>query len=176
IDVALKAAETGHMVFSTVHTTDAIRTIGRLVSVFPPLEQKMVRLRLADNLVSTISQRLIKRADGKGMTAAQEIMITNPSIAECIANPDLTGQMNEFIEKSRNIIDGKTTGGQTFDMHLTDLYLAKIITAETALTASSNPADFERSLLLAKAENSGDTGNVRLKTNSGIQLDRGSKS
>jgi twitching motility protein PilT len=176
IDIALKAAETGHMVFSTVHTTDAIRTIGRLISVFPASEQKMVRLRLADNLVSTISQRLIRRADGKGMVAAQEIMITNPSILECIANPDLTGQMNEFIEKSRNIIDGKTSGGQTFDMHLTDLYLAKIITADTALGASSNPADFERSLLLAKAEETGETGNIQLKTNSGIQLDRRSGS
>lgn len=173
IDIALKAAETGHMVFSTVHTTDAIRTIGRLISVFPPSEQKMVRLRLADNLVSTISQRLVKRADGKGMIAAQEIMLTNPSIAECIANPDLTGQMNEFIEKSRDLIGGKTMGGQTFDMHLTDLYLAKVITAETALEASSNPADFERNLLLAKAENKTDRDGVQLKSSSGIQLDRG---
>ena len=175
IDIALKAAETGHLVFSTVHTTDAIRTIGRLISVFPPTEQKMVRLRLADNLVSTISQRLVKRADGKGMVAAQEIMITNPAIAECIANPDLTGAMNEFIEKSRNIIAGKITGGQTFDMHLTDLYIAKIITAETALEASSNPADFERSLLLAKAGVGGTSLNGSSKADLGIQLDRKSE-
>jgi twitching motility protein PilT len=177
IDVALKAAETGHMVFSTVHTTDAIRTIGRLVSVFPPSEQKNVRMRIADNLVSTVSQRLVRRADGKGMIAAQEIMVTTPSISECMANPDLTGQMNEFIEKSRNTVDGKISGGQTFDMHLTDLFRTQMITAETALEASTNPADFERNLLLAKAETeSGDTGQVQLRTNSSIQLGRGHSS
>src|SRR6202000_1649514 len=80
IDIALKAAETGHMVFSTVHTVDAVKTIGRLVAVFPPAEQKMVRLRLSENLTATISQRLVKRDDTKGMIAAQEIMINSAGI------------------------------------------------------------------------------------------------
>ena len=86
IGIALKAAETGHMVFSTVHTTDAIKTIGRLIAVFPPEEQRMIRMRLAENITATISQRLVKRADGKGMVAAQEIMIANTGIRECIAD------------------------------------------------------------------------------------------
>jgi len=142
IDIALKAAETGHMVFSTVHTTDAIKTIGRLVSVFPPNEQKMVRLRLADNLMATISQRLIKRADGKGMIAAQEIMVSNPGIQECIANPDLTNTMNDYISKSH-----ETSGGQTFEQHLVELYRSGTITVHEAKAAASNPQDFERNLM-----------------------------
>lgn len=142
IDIALKAAETGHMVFSTVHTTDAIKTIGRLVSVFPSDEQKMVRLRLADNLVSTISQRLIKRSDGKGLVAAQEIMVSNIAIQECIANPELTGGMNDYIFKSND-----STGGQTFEQHLAALYRERVITMKVAKEASSNPQDFERNIL-----------------------------
>lgn len=142
IDIALKAAETGHLVFSTVHTTDAIKTIGRLISVFPSEEQPIVRQRLADNLVSTVSQRLIKRADGKGMVAAQEIMITNMGIQECISDPDQTGAMNDYISKSKDV-----QGGQTFDQHLVELYHRGVITLADAKEASSNPTDFERNLM-----------------------------
>ncbi len=150
IDIALKAAETGHVVFSTVHTTDAIKTIGRLVAVFPPEEQHMVRLRLADNLTSTISQRLVKRADGKGLVAAQEIMISNLSIQECIAHPEKTSEMNDFISKSH---DPSGFGGQTFEQHLAQLYRAKIITLEEAKASSTNPQDFERNLMFGRNSN-----------------------
>jgi twitching motility protein PilT len=142
IDVALKAAETGHLVFSTVHTNDAIKTIGRLISVFPPEEQRMVRTRLADNLMATISQRLIKRADGKGSIAAQEIMISNKGIAECISDPDKTHEINDFITKSREL-----SGGQTFDQHLSELFLKKLITRDAAMENATSPADFERNLM-----------------------------
>jgi twitching motility protein PilT len=144
IDIALKAAETGHMVFSTVHTTDAIKTIGRLVAVFPPNEQQMVRLRLSDCLVGSISQRLITRADNKGRVCVQEIMVAYKAIQECIADPKLTGQMNDFISKSRDNL-----GSQTFDQHLADLYNQKVVTLEAAMEASTNPADFERNVMLA---------------------------
>jgi twitching motility protein PilT len=140
-DIALKAAETGHMVFSTVHTTDAAKTIGRLIAMFPPEEQRIARTRLADALVATVSQRLLKRADGQGLIPALEIMVNNTGIAECIANSELAGQMNDYIVKSYGV-----TGGQTFEQCLTDMYRKKMITLEEAMLASSNAADFERNL------------------------------
>jgi twitching motility protein PilT len=172
IDVALKAAETGHRVFSTVHTPDAMKTIGRLISVFPPNEQKMARLRFADNLKAIISQRLLKRNDKKGMIAAQEIMITNTGIQECIANPDLTNQMNEYISKSNN-----PSGGQTFDQHLIELYKSGTISLEEAKEASSHSQDFERNLLFQSNGSAGQkTGEVSSPKLSGlndvVQLER----
>jgi twitching motility protein PilT len=164
IDIAIKAAETGHLVFSTAHTNDAIKTIGRLISVFPPSEQKMVRMRLSENLVSTISQRLIPRASGKGMVAGQEIMISNGGIAECIANPEMTGQMNDFIQKSYQA-DG--SGGRTFEQHLVQLYLDKVITMESAMAFSTNPSDFQRNLMYG-SKGTGDTP----KMDDDLQLDR----
>ena len=177
IDIALKAAETGHLVFSTVHTTDAIKTIGRLVAVFPPGEQKMVRLRLADNLVATVSQRLVKRSDRPGMIAAQEIMMTNVGIQECISDPELTGTMNDLIAKSHTphadaISD---SGGQTFEQHLAALYRKKVLTMDAAKEASSNPQDFERNLLFGATSQGGAVGDQHapLKgVNETITLDR----
>jgi twitching motility protein PilT len=153
IDIALKAAETGHMVFSTVHTTDAIKTIGRLIAVFPPNEQKMVRIRLADNLMSTISQRLLKKADGKGVVVAQEIMVTNAGIQECIMNPDLTGTMNDLITRSH-----ETSGGQTFEQHLAHLFRSGTISLEEAKSASTNPQDFERNIMFGSGSASSGAG------------------
>lgn len=162
IDVALKAAETGHMVLSTVHTTDAIKTIGRLISVFPAEEQRMVRIRLADNLSATVSQRLVKCADNKGMIAAQEIMIVNAGIQECIANADQTGEINDYITKS-----SETLGGQTFEQHLVDLYRRGIITIEAAKEAASNASDFERNLMYGAGSPEQPEGAGRTKTSPG---------
>jgi twitching motility protein PilT len=141
IDIALKAAETGHLVFSTVHTTDAPKTVSRLIAVFPPEEQAMVRIRLAETLQAVISQRLLPRADGAGRCAACEIMRQTKSIQECISDPDKTDEMKDYIEKGREMY-----GMQTFDQHLTQLYLANTITLETAMHAATSPADFERNL------------------------------
>jgi twitching motility protein PilT len=165
IDVALKAAETGHLVFSTVHTTDAVKTIGRLVSVFPSDEQRMARLRLADNLVATISQRLVKRADGRGVVAAQEIMIANAGIQECIADPARTGEINDYIQKSREL-----SGGQTFDQHLAELYQAGVITLNAAKEASSNASDFERNLMYGATAKGAETRH-RMDEAGAIQLE-----
>ncbi|MBI3558495.1 MAG: PilT/PilU family type 4a pilus ATPase [Deltaproteobacteria bacterium] len=153
IDIALKAAETGHMVFSTVHTQDAAKTIGRLISVFKPEEQRMVRQRLADNLAATISQRLLKRNDGKGLIAAQEIMVVNTSIKECIEDSEKTGSINEYIQKSREM-----TGGQTFDQHLAELYTAGVVSLESALEAATNANDFQRNLSYASSSVSAGSG------------------
>ena len=141
IDIALKAAETGHLVFSTVHTTDAAKTVGRLVSVFPAEEQTMVRMRIADSLRATVSQRLLPRADGKGRAAAVEIMVGTKTVQEYIRDPARTGGLKDVIEKGRD-----NYGMQSFDQHLTQLYRQQVITLDTARSAASNPADFERAL------------------------------
>jgi twitching motility protein PilT len=141
IDIAIKAAETGHMVFSTVHTTDAPKTISRLISVFEPAEQSALRGRLAETLQAVISQRLLPRADGAGRVVACEIMRHTKSIQECIADPEKTDQMKDYMEKGKELY-----GMQTFDQHLTELYLNKIIDLETAKSAATSPADFERNL------------------------------
>jgi twitching motility protein PilT len=141
IDIALKASETGHMVFSTVHTTDASKTIGRLVSVFPAEEQQTVRYRLADNLRATISQRLLPRSDVKGRAVAAEIMVVTKTVQEYIRDPERTGGLKDVIEKGRS-----QYGMQSFDQHLTELYRGGMISLETATDAASNPADFQRAL------------------------------
>jgi twitching motility protein PilT len=141
VDIALKAAETGHLVLATVHTTDAVKTIGRLLSFFPGDEHQTVRSRLAECLKATISQRLLPKADGVGMALAMEIMIQTKSIQEYIMDGSKTGGIKDVIEKGRS-----TYGSQSFDQHLTQLYKNKVITLEVARAAASNPADFERAL------------------------------
>lgn len=141
IDIALKAAETGHLVFSTVHTVDASTTISRLVSVFPAEEQYGVRMRLADNLVGSVSQRLLSRADGRGRVLAQEIMVQTANISEHIRDADKTAGLKDVLEKGND-----TYGMQTFDQHITHLYKSKVITEEVAKAAATNSADFERAL------------------------------
>ncbi|HXH30368.1 MAG TPA: PilT/PilU family type 4a pilus ATPase [Bacteriovoracaceae bacterium] len=142
ISIALKAAETGHLVFGTVHTTDALSTIGRLISMFPPEEQNVVRTRISDNLHATISQRLLKTIDGKGRVAAQEIMINNPGIKEAILDPHKTKEIYTYIEKGRN-----TSGAQSFDQHITSLYKDGLISMDEAKSNATKPEDFERNLM-----------------------------
>ncbi len=142
ISIALKAAETGHLVFGTVHTTDALSTIGRLISMFPPEEQSVVRVRIADNLHATISQRLLKTKDGKGRVAAQEIMLNNPGIKESILDPAKTKEIYTYIEKGKN-----SSGAQSFDQHITQLYKDGLITMEEAKGNATKPDDFERNLM-----------------------------
>jgi twitching motility protein PilT len=141
IDIAIKAAETGHLVLSTVHTTDAPRTISRILSVFDPSEQASARLRLSETLLAVISQRLLQKADGNGRAVACEIMRKTKTIQECVADPSKMHMIKEYIEKGREHYQM-----QTFDQHLTDLYRAKVITMETAKEAATSPADFERNL------------------------------
>jgi len=148
IGIALKAAETGHLVFGTVHTTDALNTIGRLISMFPPEEQEAVRARISDNLYATVSQRLVKTTDGKGRVAAQEIMITSPGIKEAIADVSKISEIYTYIRKGK-----RGQGTQTFDQHLTDLFKANKITKEEAKANASSPEDFERNLMFGEEEN-----------------------
>jgi twitching motility protein PilT len=145
LDIALKAAETGHLVFSTVHTSDAMKTIGRLISLFPPSEQQSARVRLSDNLHAIISQRLVPTSSG-GKVVAQEILINNAGIADCILNEKKTFEIPGFIEKGREV-----SGMQTFDQHLAELVQNQVITVETALSYASNPNDFQRNLAFGSA-------------------------
>jgi twitching motility protein PilT len=141
IDIALKAAETGHLVLSTVHTTDAAKTVGRLVGTFPAEEQHGVRLRLADNLRGVVSQRLLPRKDGKGRAVAAEIMVSTKTVQEYVKDASKTAELKDVIEQGAD-----QYGMQSFDQHLTALLGNGEISLEVAKSAASNPADFERAL------------------------------
>ncbi|MEM1023378.1 MAG: PilT/PilU family type 4a pilus ATPase [Myxococcota bacterium] len=143
IDIGLKAAETGHLVFSTVHTNDASKTIGRLIDVFPAESQDAVRIRLADNLRATISQRLLRRSDGKGRVVAMEIMRATLTVQEMIKDPARTHEIKDYIERSKEMY-----GTQSFDQHLIELYQEGVISLEIAKSAATNPADFQRALFV----------------------------
>lgn len=137
IEIAITAAETGHLVMSTVHTLDAAETITRVVSAFPPFQQKQVRLQLGSILKGTISQRLVPRADGRGRVAAVEIMRCTGRIKELIEDKDRTKEISDAIA------DGYTSYGmQTFDQSLMMLLTKQLITYEEALRQASNPDDF----------------------------------
>jgi twitching motility protein PilT len=141
MDIALKAAETGHLVLSTLHTIDAPRTIQRIINSFELSEQLAIRLRLAEALRAVISQRLLRRNDAVGRIAVVEIMRNTLTIKDCIENPDKTGGILEFIASGRD-----QYGMQTFDQHLMELYTGKIISLETAKAAATSRSDFERNV------------------------------
>ncbi|HEY8141431.1 MAG TPA: PilT/PilU family type 4a pilus ATPase [Kofleriaceae bacterium] len=141
VDIALKASETGHMVFSTVHTPDASKTVNRLVSVFPAEEQQNVRYRLADSLKATVSQRLIPKPDGKGRIAACEIMIVTMTVQDYLRDPSRSGGLKDVIEQGHNQYHM-----QTFDQDLARLVREKKITFEAARQNASNPGDLERTM------------------------------
>jgi twitching motility protein PilT len=137
IEIALTAAETGHLVFSTLHTVDAAETITRIVTSFPTHQQPQVRLQLAGILKGVISQRLIPRKDGKGRVPAVEIMVSTARIRELIMDPTRFRELHEAISQGRD-----TYGMQTFDQSLLSLLNQGYITYEEALAQSSNPDDF----------------------------------
>jgi twitching motility protein PilT len=141
VDIALKAAETGHLVFSTVHTPDVAKTIGRLIGMFPSEEQQLVRLRLAESLRGIMSQRLVPRSDDDGMIVATELMRMTGMVEDAIRHQELTANIKDIIERSR-----EQYGMMSFDQSLTDLYKGGLITLKTAKRFSSNPGDFERAL------------------------------
>ncbi|MEX0935773.1 MAG: PilT/PilU family type 4a pilus ATPase [Gemmatimonadota bacterium] len=138
IDIALKAAETGHLVISTVHTQNAVQTLSRLIAVFDKSEQEMVRIRLSESLQAVVSQRLLPRADGPGRIVACEVMVVTGTIRDCIRDPDRTQEIADLIEEGR-----EHYGSQSFDQHLLDLVRDKQVTFKTAKAAATNPSDFD---------------------------------
>lgn len=141
VDIAMKAAETGHLLMSTLHTPDATTTIARMVAMFPPEEQEVARIRMADSLQAVISQRLLPRADGKGRAVAQEIMIATATIRDLIRDRNRVGEIKDYIEEGRD-----QYGMLSFDQCLMDLVESESVTFEAAVAAASNPADFELKL------------------------------
>ena len=141
VETALKAAETGHLVISTLHTPDAATTVGRLVAMFPPEQQEIARVRLAEALQGVVSQRLLPRADGHGRAAAVEIMICTDTARDLIKDPSLTSELHAYIRDARD-----QYGMQTFDQHLVDLVAGEVVTYETALAAATDPAHFAQQL------------------------------
>lgn len=138
IDTALTAAETGHLVLSTLHTVDAQETINRIVGVFPPYQQRQVRLQLSAVLKGVISQRLVPRADGKGRVPAVEVMVSTARVRELIDDKEKTKLLRDTIQNGY-----ETYGMQTFDQSLMKLLNNELITFDEALRQSSNPDDFK---------------------------------
>ena len=137
IETAMTAAETGHLVMSTLHTMDAAETINRIIGVFPPYHQRQVRIQLSSIIKAVISQRLVPKCDGKGRVPAVEIMLASARVRECIDDKDKTKQLNDAI--SQGFV---SYGMQSFDQSLMRLYSSKLITYDEALRQSSNPDDF----------------------------------
>ncbi|MFL6198411.1 MAG: type IV pilus twitching motility protein PilT [Thermoanaerobaculia bacterium] len=137
IETALLAAETGHLVFSTLHTLDATETVNRIISVFPPHHQKQIRIQLSQVLKSVISLRLVPRADGMGRVPAAEVLISTAYIRECIENKEKTKYIREQIA-----LGTSQYGMQTFDQSLFQLYKSGLITLDEALKRATNPDEF----------------------------------
>src|SRR3954452_5967538 len=137
IETALLAAETGHLVLSTLHTLDASETITRIISAFPPFQQKSIRIQLAGLLKAVISQRLMRSASGKTRVPAVEVLISTPLIRDCILHEDKTASIRDAIAAGTS-----QYGMQTFDQSLFYLYTSGLITLDEALRGSTNPDEF----------------------------------
>jgi twitching motility protein PilT len=134
MEIALKAADTGHLVLSTLHTVDAPQTINRIISFFPPHHHQEIRYLLASTLQAVISQRLVRRSDGGGRVPAVEVLVSTGTVRECIVNAEKTPLLHQVMR------EGVTTHQmQTFDQALMKLYQDGIITLDDALRASSKP-------------------------------------
>ncbi|MBI5074140.1 MAG: type IV pilus twitching motility protein PilT [Nitrospirae bacterium] len=137
IQTALTAAETGHLVLSTLHTSDAAETVNRIISVFPPYQHKQVRIQLASVLKGIISMRLVPKSDGKGRVPAVEVLIATATIKDCILDADKTKAINDVIAQG-----AIHYGMQTFDQSLFNLFKSGLISYEEALRRATNPDDF----------------------------------
>ena len=137
VGAALSAAETGHLVLSTLHTIDATETVNRIVDFFPPHQQNQVRVALAGSIKGTVCQRLVNTADGEGRVAALEVMIGNGRIQQCIVDPSRGGDMKDIIA------DGEYYGMQTFDQSLVKLFEQGKIDMRGAMMAATNPSDLK---------------------------------
>ena len=137
VHAALSAAETGHLVLSTLHTVDAQETISRIIDFFPPHEHQQIRLSLAGALRGILCQRLVPRADGRGRCVAMEVCINTGRVSDAIVDKGKTGTITSLIA------EGGFYGMQTFDQHLVALYRDRVITLDEAMSASSSPHDLE---------------------------------
>jgi twitching motility protein PilT len=137
METALNAAETGHLVLSTMHTLDATETVNRAIGLFPLHQQGPVRAMLAGTLKGVVSQRLVPTRDGRGRVAACEVLVTTGRARDMIVNPADTGKLHEVIR------DGEYYGMQTFDQSLFGHVVEERISIEAAMTSASSPQDFK---------------------------------
>ncbi|MBA2954496.1 PilT/PilU family type 4a pilus ATPase [Nocardioides sp. MAH-18] len=137
---ALSAAETGHAVFASMHTTDARETVQRLIDFFPPHEQARVRMALSTTLEGVVCQRLVPRADGRGRMCVTEIAVRDARLADAIADPEKTGTIPDILAT------GEYSGMHTFDQHLLDCVTSGAVDVQDAMAAASNPHDFSVAL------------------------------
>jgi twitching motility protein PilT len=133
VEAALSAAQTGHLVLSTLHTNDSIRTVNRIIDFFPPHEREQIRIMLADSMIGILSQRLLPRADNTGRVLAYELLINTPLIKDYIKDEDKTPLIKEAL------IEDNVRGMHTFDQHLVVLYTSGMITMEEALSSATSP-------------------------------------
>jgi twitching motility protein PilT len=145
VRTALSAAETGHLVMSTLHTLDASETINRIIDFFPPHLQQQARVMLASTLKGAISQRLVPRIDREGRVAVSEVMVVTGRIQDLIMNPEETGRITEVIS------EGDFYGMQTFDQALLGYVTDGIVSEEVAMETASSPHDFKL-MLAAKGQ------------------------
>ncbi|MDQ4144504.1 MAG: type IV pilus twitching motility protein PilT [Actinomycetota bacterium] len=140
VKAALQAAETGHLVVSTLHTTDVSETINRIIDFFPPHQQKQTRVSIAGSLRGVVSQRLVPRMDGRGLVPAVEIMVMNGRVRDLILNDEQTYMLHDLIKESGFY------GMQTFDQALLELYRSGMVELDEAMRCSTNPHDFQIAL------------------------------
>lgn len=161
IETALVAAETGHLVLSTLHTLDASETIVRIISAFPPYQQKSIRIKLAGLLKAVVSQRLMKTATGSGRVPAVEVLVSTPLIRDCILHEEKTASIRDAIAAGTS-----QYGMQTFDQSLFYLYTSGLISLNEALLGSTNPDEFR--LRLAGIQNTTAMAKEEMEKKSGI--------
>jgi twitching motility protein PilT len=144
VQAAIQAAETGHLVISTLHTLDATETVNRIIDLFPPEQQRQVRVSLAASLRGVLSQRLVPRADGKGRVPAVEVLVNTGRVAERILTPEQTQTIPDVLA------EGEFYGMQTFDQALLSLVRQGLVSTEAAAEAASSPHDFHLELRAAQ--------------------------
>jgi len=138
MNIALTAADTGHLVLTTLHTLNTIETISRIISFFPPHQHQQIRLLLGGTLKAIICQRLLPRADGPGRIPAVEVLVSSASVRESIINPEKTSTIMDLVESG-----SIQYGMQSFDQSIMKLYRSGLISYEEAMTQCSNPDDFD---------------------------------
>ncbi len=161
IETALVAAETGHLVLSTLHTLDAQETLTRILSAFPPFQQKAIRIQLAGLLKAVVSQRLMKSAKGNSRVPAVEVLISTPLIRDYILHEEKTASIRDAIAAGTS-----QYGMQTFDQSLFYLYQSGLVTLEEALRGSTNPDEFR--LRLAGIQNTSNIAREEMEKTSGV--------
>jgi twitching motility protein PilT len=169
IEIAMTAAETGHLVMSTLHTVDAKETINRIISVFPPHQHHQIRIQLASIIKGIISLRLMPTADGAGRVPAVEVLVTTAMVRDCILDTDKTKLITDVIAQGKS-----QYGMQTFDQSIFEHYQAGRITYEEALRWATNAEDFK--LKVRGVSSAGDVAAERAagndKSKSGIKIER----